>query len=191
MKLSRHVRLLSALLIGLLSPLLAVSQTLPPASVSLQQLNAFSGTIFSGTVLQIGRTNAEGQQPAAVRVRFRVDQAVQGCVAGETITVDEWAELWMRGDRYRKGQRVVLFLYPNSQTGFSSSVAGDVGMYVIGPDGLLRTTPQQASSLVTQATSSQTGARPTHGESDPQIARPRLRSFSEQKKRTLYREVGR
>lgn len=190
MKHTRNVRLLSALFVTLLTPSLAAAQTLLPASVSLQQLNTSSGSVFSGTVVQIEHVHVEGQEPAAVRVKFRVDQAVRGCDTGETITVYEWAGLWMRGDRYRKGQRMVIFLYPASQTGFTSSVAGTAGTYVIGPDGLLRTTPQQVGGLVTQATGLQAGARPNRDEADPQITHTRLRSISEQKKRTLYGEAS-
>ena len=187
MKYTRCFQLLSALLLPMLvsSPLAA--QILPSASVSLQQLNTSAGVIFSGSVLQIERLVAADAKPAFVRVKFRVDEAVRGCSAGDTVTLDEWAELWMRGDRYRKGQRVLIFLYPPGQTGVSSPVAGDVGTFTTGPDGLLRTTPLQASTLATQATSSQSGARPTHGESDP--TRSRLRSFPEQKRQT-FGEVG-
>jgi hypothetical protein len=189
-KYSRHVWLLNALLLPILVSFPLAAQTLPSASVSLQQLNLSASVIFSGTVLQLERVVAPDAKPAFVRVKFRVDEAVRGCHAGETVTLDEWAELWMRGDRYRKGQRVLIFLYPPSQTGVSSPVAGDVGTFTTGPDGLLRTTPLQVSTLATQATSSQSGARPTHGESDPQITRPRLRSNSEPNKRSLYDEAG-
>ncbi len=188
MKYMRYVRLLSALLFPILASFPSAAQALPSASVSLQQLNTSAGVIFSGTVLQIERVVAADAKPAFVRVKFRVDEAVRGCNAGDMVTLDEWAELWMRGDRYRRGQRVLIFLYPPSPSGFSSPVAGDVGTFTTGPDGLLRTTPLQASTLATQATSSQSGARPTHGESDP--PRSRLRSIPEQKVRTLDGEAG-
>src|SRR3954463_1505975 len=164
-------------------------QFLPPAEFSLEKLNRSAGTIFSGSVTQIERATTADGKPAFVRVRFRVDQAVRGCNVGDTISVDEWAELWVRGDRYRMGQRVLIFVYPPSQTGFSSPVAGDVGTFTIGPEGLLRITPLQARVLASQATNSQSGARPTHREPDPQITRSRLRNISEQKKRTLFREA--
>jgi hypothetical protein len=186
----RFVRVLSALLLPLLVSPLTAGQALPSADLSLANLNDSAGMVFSGTVIQIEHAIATDAKPAFVRVKFRVDQAVHGCNAGDEITIAEWAELWIRGDRYRKGQRVLIFLYPPSQTGFSSPVAGDVGTLTIGPDGLLRITPQQAKIFAAQATSSQSGVRPTHGESDPQITRPRLRSIPEQKKITLFGEAG-
>lgn len=176
------------LLLVLLAPLLATGQVLPTAGLSLKKLNFSAGLVFSGTVLQIEHAITADAKPAYVRVKFRVEQAVSGCNAGDEVTIDEWAELWVRGDRYRKGQRVLILLYPPSQTGFSSPVAGDVGTFIIGPDGLLRTTPQQAQVLATQATSSQSGARSTHPKSDPQITRYRLR-VPEQRKVAPYDEA--
>lgn len=181
MKFGRYIRLLNALLIPLLAPLSLSAQTLPAASVSLQQLNTSAGMIFSGTVQQIEREVATDAKPAFVRVKFRVDEAVRGCRTGDTVTLDEWAELWVRGDRYRKGERLIVLLYPPSQTGFSSAVAGDLGTFFIGPDGLLRATPQPTSSFASQATETQLVAPAPHGDSDPQRPRRGLRKFSEQK----------
>jgi hypothetical protein len=186
----RYVRFLSALLTPILLSSVMAGQFLPPADLSLEKLNGSAGMVFSGTVTQIERATIADGKPAFVRVRFRVDQAVRGCNAGDTVTVDEWAELWIRGDRYRKGQRVLIFVYPPSQTGFSSPVAGDVGTFTIGPGGLLRITPLQARVLASQATSSQSGSLPIHRERDPQLTRSRRRNISEQKKRTLFREAG-
>jgi hypothetical protein len=163
---------------ALLFSALAAGQNLPTAQPSLNDLNQSAGIVFSGTVTQIERIDTPDAKPAIVRVKFRVEQAVRGCIAGEAVILDEWAELWVRGDRYRKGQRVLIFLYPPSGTGFSSPIAGDVGTIRIGPDGLLRTTPQQASLLASQWTSSQSGARPTLSESHTQT-RNRLRNTRE------------
>ncbi len=190
MKYTRYVRLLNALLLPILAPFSLTAQTLPSASVSLQQLNKSAGIVFSGTVIQIERIKDTDANPAIVRVKFRVDEAVRGCKAGETVTLDEWAELWVPGDRYRKGQRVLIFLYPPSPTGVSSPVAGNVRTFSTGPNGLLRATPQQAGILAMQTTSSQSGARSIHGESDPPPTGSRLRSIPEQKRQTLYGEAG-
>jgi hypothetical protein len=184
----RYGWVLRVLLLPLLVSPFAAGQVLHSADLSLENLNLSAGTVFSGTVIQIEHAVAPGAKPAFVRVKFRVDQAVRGCNAGDTVTVDEWAELWVRGDRYRKGQRVLILLYPPGQTGFSSPVAGDVGTFRIGPESLLRTTPQQTQVLASQATSSQSGARSTHGSPDPPKTRPRLRSIPEQKKLALSDE---
>ncbi len=127
------------------------AQALPRASrdVSWDKLSDPAGIIFAGTVSRIEHVVAENSEPAAIRVEFRVDQAVRGCIAGQTIAIQEWAELWDRGDRYRKGQRIFLFLYPPSAAGLTSVVAGDLGKVQLGPQGLLLT-PQQARFLSSQ-----------------------------------------
>ena len=109
---------------------------------------------------RIERVVTQNSEPETVRIEFHVDQSVRGCNAGETIAIQEWAELWERGDRYRKGQRIFLFLYPPSETGLTSVVAGELGKVTIGPLGLLLT-PQQARFLSSQnnAVTSQPDAR--------------------------------
>jgi len=125
------------------------------AGVSLKRLTDPAGIIFIGTVLKSERVIAEDSQPATVRVKFRVDNAVRGCVAGQRFAIVEWAELWANGDRYRNGQQVLLFLYPPSEAGLTSTVAGDLGKVQVGPQGLLLT-PQQARFLSSQAESQNT-----------------------------------
>jgi hypothetical protein len=140
---------ISITLAALVLPLAA--QTLPRASreMSWDKLSKPAGIIFAGTVLRIERVVTENSEPTTVRVEFRVDQAVRGCVAGQKVAIQEWAELWERGDRYRKGQRIFLFLYPPSEAGLTSVVAGDLGKVQFGPMGLLLT-PQQAQFLSSQ-----------------------------------------
>src|SRR3954470_24185091 len=122
----RSIRLLSVLLLPLLFSSLMTGQSLPSADLSLEKLNDKAGIVFSGTVMQIEHVVVADAKPAYISVKFRVGQAVRGCSAGNEVPIAEWAELWIRGDRYRKGQRVLIFLYPPSQTGFSGPVAGDV-----------------------------------------------------------------
>lgn len=161
-----------AMLMSIAAPSLW-AQSLPLSNAWMEKLARPAGIIFSGAVVRIEREKAEDGKPVSMRIAFRVDEAVRGCNAGETIEIAEWAELWARGDRYRVGQKVLLFLYPRSQAGLTSPVAGDLGMFVLGPQGLLQLTPQQAALL-----SSQPGGRPTLGElPNPTPAPAGLRSF--------------
>ena len=150
MKCALLKRFMTSLWLALLALPLA-AQTLPRASrdISWDKLSKPAGIVFAGTVSRVERVVTEGSEPVTVRVEFRVDQAVRGCVAGQTIAIQEWAELWDLGDRYRKGQRIFLFLYPPSAAGFTSVVAGDLGKVQFGPEGLLLT-PQQARFLSSQ-----------------------------------------
>ena len=151
------------------------AQSLPLSSVTgIEKLARPAGMIFSGAVVRVETERDESGKPVSVRIAFRVDQAVRGCNAGETIEIAERAELWVRDDRYRVGQRLLLFLYPRNQAGLTSPVAGDLGVFMLGSNGLLRLTPQQAGLL-----GSQPGERPAPGEStNPTPARAGLRSFS-------------
>src|SRR3954468_10798717 len=108
----RKVCVCMVLLLTVLAAPMAGQILLPQVSgnTSLEPLRKPAGIIFVGSVLRIER--AENSDPAAVQVAFRVEEAVRGCVAGETIVIQEWAELWVRSDRYRPGQHVFLFLYP-------------------------------------------------------------------------------
>lgn len=56
---------------------------------------------------------------------------------GQSLNIREWAGLWAKGERYRTGERVLLFLYPPSRLGLTSPVGGDLGRFEIEPDGIL------------------------------------------------------
>jgi hypothetical protein len=152
----------------------------------MEKLSGPAGIIFSGEVLRVEHAHTEDSEPATVLIQFRVEEALRGCVAGETIVIREWAGLWVRSDRYHTGERVLMFLYPRSEAGLTSPVAGDLGKIKVGPQGELRLTPQQTRFLASQSNAnSQSGARPTHGERDNQKTRARLRSETEGRRLTL------
>ncbi len=120
----------------LLPAIFAVAQRRPGAQVdNFNQFTRNSGYIFSGTVLKIQRTTAGENAIAFTQVSFRVDQAIRGVRAGESLTIREWSGLWDSGERYRPGERVLLFLYPVSKLGFTSPVGGPLGRFVVDHDG--------------------------------------------------------
>jgi hypothetical protein len=113
---------------------LAYSQRLfpvaPPAVPSLNQLARSSGYIFAGTVMGVERVAPVVRgEVATVRVTFRVEQAVRGVRTGQTLVIHEWAGLWNSGERYRRGERVLLFLYRPSRLGLTSPVGGPMGRF--------------------------------------------------------------
>lgn len=155
------------------------SPTSALVSLDLSTLDASAGVVFSGTVLGIERVMGSDGSPMAVRVSFYVDEAVRGCHTGDTYVLQEWPGLWVRGDRYRKGQKVILFLHSLSATGLSSPVAGDVGVFKVDSAGLLRLTPLQSQALAhpPRATNPQPAVAPSPNHPDPKEAAPRLRRF--------------
>ena len=91
-----------------------------------------AGVIFSGTVIQIER-GVPGSATASgiTRISFRVETAIRGVHRGQLLQVREWSGLWNAGERYRVGEQVLLFLYPNSRLGLTSPVGGAQGRFAI------------------------------------------------------------
>jgi hypothetical protein len=107
----------------------------PPHSiVAAPQAMRSSGLIFSGTVLEVEHIAPAGS-PAITQITFRVESAIRGTRRGQVITIHEWAGLWNSGERYRAGERVLLFLYPRSKLGLTSPVGGSLGRYQVDQSG--------------------------------------------------------
>lgn len=101
-----------------------------PTPVSFPGIARAAGMVFSGTVKSIARKPATGGSAVeTVKVTFHIDKAIRGATPGEDLTISQWIGLWTSGQRYRVGERVVLFLYPPSKLGLTSSVAGPLGRF--------------------------------------------------------------
>ena len=95
-----------------------------------------SGYIFSGTVKAVERLAPRTRDSVAVmRIAFHVDKGLRGTRTGQTLVIREWAGLWQAGERYRPGERVMLFLYPPSKLGLTSPVGGASGRFGVDPGG--------------------------------------------------------
>jgi hypothetical protein len=68
---------------------------------------------------------------AMMKITFRVEQAIRGTRSGQVLTIREWAGLWNSGERYRPGERVLLFLYSPSKLGLTSPVGGASGRFAV------------------------------------------------------------
>lgn len=122
----------------------AVSQL--NAIPNLSNLTRSAGYIFSGTVMSVEQAAlAEGNAVATVRITFRVDEAVRGVKAGQTLTIREWAGLWDAGEHYRPGQRIILFLYPPGRLGLTSAVGGPQGRFNLDRNGRIVLPPLQTN----------------------------------------------
>lgn len=111
--------------------------TVPPEPVksgttNLHHLTKSSGYIFAGTVQSVEHVSSSGTTGiASTQITFHVDRAIRGVRSGQTLVIREWAGLWQSGERYRIGERVLLFLYPPSKLGFTSPVGGPMGRFVV------------------------------------------------------------
>jgi hypothetical protein len=106
-------------------------------------LTRSAGYIFAGTVQSVERVAPKGNGVTTVQISFHVDQAMLGVQAGQTLAIREWAGLWELGERYRSGERVLLFLYPPSKLGLTSPVRGPSGRFRIGPNGQVVVDPRR------------------------------------------------
>ena len=122
----------------------------PTGRVGFPSIARAAGTIFSGTVTSIARRPATGSQPVeTVAITFHVESAIRGTIPGQDLTIAQWIGLWSGGQRYRIGERVLLFLYPPSKLGLTSCVAGPIGRFTIDPQGRVLLTEQHLSSFRT------------------------------------------
>jgi hypothetical protein len=96
------------------------------------QLVRAAGIIFSGRVTSIGQSVSFSRpDPASTIVTFQVEHAIRGALPGQNLTIHEWAGLCSNGERYRVGERVLLFLYSPSKLGLTSPVAGAMGRFAM------------------------------------------------------------
>ncbi len=95
-----------------------------------KQLARRAGMIFAGTVLNIGpaTATAAGARPdrsfPVMDLTFRVDRAIAGVEAGKVLTVHEWTGAWSLQRPMRRGEQLLIFLYPPSRLGLTSPVGG-------------------------------------------------------------------
>jgi hypothetical protein len=107
-----------------------------------------AGTIFSGTVTSIShRPATHGQAIETVAITFHVEQAIRGSASGEKLTISQWMGAWTSGQRYRVGERVLLFLYPPSKLGLTSTIGGGLGRFAVDPAGHVLLTAQHLSAF--------------------------------------------
>lgn len=127
---------------------LPTSAPRPSGPIGFPVLSRAAGTIFSGTVTAIARrAAARGATVEAVGITFHIENAIRGATAGEDLTISQWLGLWSGGQRYRVGERVLLFLYPPSKLGLTSCVAGALGRFAIDPRGRVLLSAQQLSAF--------------------------------------------
>ena len=118
----------------------------PPYLPRRHPLTRGLGYIFAGTVKSVERAAPKRNGVASVLINFHVDQAMRGVRTGQMLAIREWAGLWESGERYRPGERVLLFLYPPSKLGLTSPVGGPMGRFKIDPSGRVIFNPRSIGS---------------------------------------------
>lgn len=107
-----------------------------------------AGIIFSGRVTSIGQSASFSRpDPASTLVTFQVEHAIRGTLAGQNLTIHEWAGLRLSGEHYRIGEHVLLFLYFPSKLGLTSPVAGAMGRFAMNSQGQVVMSAQHVAAL--------------------------------------------
>ena len=142
---SHRFRLCLLFLYALSLPAIAQSAQSTP---SLRQMTRDSGYIFAGKVTGIERVaDSLTADVSTVRITFQVEQGIRGVRTGQTLVIREWVGLWEQGERYRLGERLLLFLYRPSQLGLTSPVAGPLGRFTVDRNGKIDLQPDRIASL--------------------------------------------
>jgi len=133
------------------SPLSPVRPEVGPVTsgtLAFEQIARVAGIIFSGCVTSIGQSaGLPGYETASTTITFQVEQAMRGVSPGQSLTIHEWAGLWNSGERYRVGERVLLFLYSPSKLGLTSPVSGGLGRFTMDSRGMVLVSPRHAAAL--------------------------------------------
>lgn len=122
----------------------------PAAPASFPQFARAAGMIFSGIVTNIAKRPANaGQTVETIAITIHVENGFRGVMPGQNLTISQWIGLWTSGQRYRLGERVLLFLYPESKLGLTSRVGGALGRFAIDSRGRVLLTAQHLSTFRT------------------------------------------
>lgn len=155
------LRKFSALRTAMIAPVLCAAvtsvlaaQTRPivgPIGLPIfQKLTRDSGYIFSGAVTSISKVEPTPQNNVGtIKIVFHVEHAFRGVRSGQTLVVREWAGLWESGERYRVGERVMLFLFTPGKLGLTSPVGRELGRFQLDPYGRVLLNREHVAAIST------------------------------------------
>jgi len=119
-----------------------------PGTIGLREIARAAGLIFSGTVTAIEKHPATPSQAVeTVAVTFHVENAIRGTTPGDNLTVREWIGVWSAGQRFRKGDHVLVFLYPPSKLGLTSCIGASYGVLRVDAAGRVLLSALQLSAF--------------------------------------------
>ena len=117
----------------------------PASRTTVQQIEAMqpnltqhAAIIFFGRVTDVSRIVPEsGAAEPSLQITFAVDNGVRGAQTGGKFRLLEWPERWQAGERYRIGERYLLFLHAPNAAGLTSPVGGTAGRFLIDSKGTI------------------------------------------------------
>jgi hypothetical protein len=117
----------------------------PASRATVQQIEAMAPSlerhasiIFFGKVTDVSRIVPEsGAAESSLQITFAVDNGVRGAQTGQEFDLLEWPGLWQAGERYRIGERYLMFLHAPNAAGLTSPVGGSAGRFPIDSRGTI------------------------------------------------------
>ncbi len=160
------LRKLYALPITLLLAGSSWSVSLPPlakpnGAPNLRRMTHESGYIFAGIVMNVERV-ASSNSVSIIKITFHVNHGIRGIGNGQTLIIHEWAGLWRSGEFYRRGDRVLLFLYRPSKLGLTSPVGGRLCRFKLDSSGMVILQQERRLSLFADPVIPRTSPVNTH-----------------------------
>lgn len=129
----------------------------PESDVTFEALTRRAAIIFAGRVVKIefpgeSRLEQGSETDPFVQITFQVDDGIRGAKSGDLITIQEWTGLWggkaTAAQRYRVGEKVLIFYHRPNAAGITSPVGGAAGRFPIAGRDLIRLTPQRSQTLL-------------------------------------------
>ncbi len=113
--------------------------------MDMEEMTRAAGLIFAGRCIGLERVEGDENNFSAVKISFAVETGLKGVEAGQEISFLEHSLPGASSARkggahpYRQGQRYLLFLHPQSDSGLTSPVGMGQGVFSFlkMPDGSL------------------------------------------------------
>jgi len=145
-----------------------------------------AAVIFSGRVVAITHLAPEGAASSSIQITFIVEDAIRGVLKGDIFQLLEWPGRWQAGERYRIGERYLLFLHAANPAGLASPVGGSAGRFLIDGNGNIDISSLRHLSGTEAVGSIQVGPPPSspiplprHGNTAARIPGPTQRVHTE------------
>ena len=83
-----------------------------------------------------------------IELTFRVDRPIAGVEMGQVLTIHEWTGAWSLQRPMRRGEHILIFLYPPSRLGLTSPVGGWRGQIELDASGQNVPEPEPAPAAL-------------------------------------------
>lgn len=107
--------------------------------LNLEEITNSANRIFTGicTSIEEIENDSESKNLSVVKFKFKVTEAIKGITSDDEITLKFWQPA-AKGANYKVGEKYILFLYKDSDLGFTSPVGYLQGQFQVEKTGANR-----------------------------------------------------